>query len=58
MAKMSDDDRAVAREMKEALAKGERAFKKVNERCEDVTDKEAECAMTASTLDAYDLCIK
>lgn len=58
LATLPEPQRAAAREMREALARGERAFKKVATRCEEVTDKEAECAMAAATLDAWDDCIR
>jgi hypothetical protein len=58
LASLPSEQRSAALEMKAALSRGERGYKKVSERCDAVTERQAACAMEATTLDAWDTCLR
>jgi len=58
MKKLPIDQLAIAREMKKELMKGDKRFAQVELRCEaEVTAKERDCAIGASTVDEWVACI-
>ncbi len=58
LAKLPAAQRAVAREMTKEVKKGDRRFAKVELRCEaEVSSKERDCALAASTSADWEACI-
>ena len=56
---LSKDQRAAVRDMKEAIARGDKDYKKAGDGCmKNVSEKQSECALVAKTVDAWTACLK
>jgi hypothetical protein len=58
LARMTPEQQEVAREMTMELRKGEKSWKRATSACEaKVTTKQADCALAATTADAWETCL-
>lgn len=57
LAKLPPAQAATVREMKRELKLGVKSYKKVHDRCEDVTRNEARCALDAKSPAEWEACI-
>jgi hypothetical protein len=59
VAKMTPEQQSVAREVTLSLRSGEKTWQRVSRSCEaTVTEKQADCAIAATTADAWETCLK
>ena len=59
LARLPKEEASAVREVKRALKRGEKSYKKVEARCEKaVTTSERDCAMEARTPASWEACIK
>jgi hypothetical protein len=58
LARMTPEQQKIAREMTMELRKGEKSWQKASQACEaKVTSRQAECALAATTADAWETCL-